>query len=116
MLRDCGLLVRNLADGRTGRFESIPSTPAAMTRARRRAARARLGPPAGRRFGAFLAALGLAAPTLQSRRLRRATAWLKPPVKLLRDLHSGVIPDYVTWMIFGTAVFGAAALVAWRTV
>jgi multicomponent Na+:H+ antiporter subunit D len=60
-----------------------------------------------RGLGTLAAALALAALTLKSRsfstrRWARAIRWL-------RDLHTGIIPDYVTWVMVGTAAFGAAA-------
>jgi hypothetical protein len=33
---------------------------------------------------------------------------LGPPVRGLHALHSGVVGDYVTWVVVGTAVTGAA--------
>jgi multicomponent Na+:H+ antiporter subunit D len=67
-----------------------------------------------RGIGTLLAALVLAGVTLRSRaavpggRIRKAVRWL-------RDLHSGIIPDYVTWVMVGTAAFGAAAMIWLRT-
>jgi multicomponent Na+:H+ antiporter subunit D len=52
--------------------------------------------------GATLFALGLAAVGLR----RRQT--LASPVRVLHALHSGVVGDYVTWVVVGTAVSGAA--------
>lgn len=63
-----------------------------------------------RSFAALLAAALLAAATLGSPALRRAAAPLKPVMKPLRDLHSGIIPDYVTWLVLGVAVFGGSLL------
>jgi multicomponent Na+:H+ antiporter subunit D len=50
---------------------------------------------------------------LYRRRLPRvvslgARRTLAPPVLLLRELHSGVVGDYVTWVAVGTAVVGGA--------
>jgi multicomponent Na+:H+ antiporter subunit D len=53
--------------------------------------------------GATIAACGLALVGLYRRRLPQALA---PPVRVLRELHSGVVGDYVTWVVVGTAVFG----------
>ncbi len=61
-----------------------------------------------RAFAVLLAAALLAAGTLGSPLLRRAASPLKPVLKPLRDLHSGLIPDYVAWLVFGVAVFGTA--------
>jgi multicomponent Na+:H+ antiporter subunit D len=66
-----------------------------------------------RGFGTLAAAVVLAAVTLGSKRVRasvEALHWLRKTVKALRDLHSGVIPDYVTWLLAGVAVFGGAAV------
>jgi multicomponent Na+:H+ antiporter subunit D len=52
--------------------------------------------------GATLFALGVAAVALR----RRLPAI--PPVRVLHALHSGVVGDYVTWVVVGTAVTGAA--------
>ncbi|MGH3009375.1 MAG: complex I subunit 5 family protein [Gaiellaceae bacterium] len=62
---------------------------------------------------ATLFALGLAAVGLYRRRLPRLVAaagerTLGPPVRVLHALHSGVVGDYVTWVVVGTAVTGAA--------
>ena len=61
--------------------------------------------------GATVLALGLAGVGLYRRRLPRAVAVvaeraLAPPIHVLRELHSGVIGDYVTWVAVGTAVLG----------
>ncbi len=65
-------------------------------------------------FGALGFAVLLAAGTLGSARLRRAASPFKPLIKTLRQLHSGIIPDYVTWLVFGVAVFGMTMLVILR--
>jgi len=65
-----------------------------------------------RGIGTLVAAVVLAAVTLGSRRVRKAagrTHWLRVCVKGLRDLHSGIIPDYVTWLLVGVGVFGVSA-------
>jgi multicomponent Na+:H+ antiporter subunit D len=61
--------------------------------------------------GATVFALGLAGVGLYRRRLPQAVAVaagraLAPPIQMLRDLHSGVVGDYVTWVAVGTAVLG----------
>jgi multicomponent Na+:H+ antiporter subunit D len=62
---------------------------------------------------ATLLAIGLAFAGLYRSRLPRAVAaaagrTLAPPVRVLHTLHSGVVGDYVTWVVVGTAVTGAA--------
>ncbi len=39
---------------------------------------------------------------------------LKPPLRLLRDLHSGVFTDYVAYLMFGVAAYTTYLLVAIR--
>ncbi len=61
--------------------------------------------------GATLVAVGLAFVGLYRQRLPRAlsavgTRTLAPPIRVLRDLHSGIVGDYVTWVAVGTAVLG----------
>jgi multicomponent Na+:H+ antiporter subunit D len=63
--------------------------------------------------GATLLAAALAGAGLYRRRLPRtvsrlAERTLAPPIAVLRALHSGVVGDYVTWVVVGTAVTGAA--------
>jgi multicomponent Na+:H+ antiporter subunit D len=53
--------------------------------------------------GATIFALGLAFAALYRRRMPRALA---PPIRVLHSLHSGVVGDYVTWVVVGTAVTG----------
>jgi multicomponent Na+:H+ antiporter subunit D len=36
----------------------------------------------------------------------RALSTVAPPIRVLRELHSGVVGDYVTWIAVGTAVTG----------
>jgi multicomponent Na+:H+ antiporter subunit D len=70
-----------------------------------------------RALGTVLSAMLLAGVTLGSARVRRTVGRnraLAALVKSVRDLHSGVIPDYVTWLIAGVAVFGAAVLLTMR--
>jgi multicomponent Na+:H+ antiporter subunit D len=61
--------------------------------------------------GATLFAVGLAFVGLYRRRLPRGVAvvarrTLAPPIHMLREVHSGVVGDYVTWVAVGTAVVG----------
>ena len=61
--------------------------------------------------GATLFAVGLAFVGLYRRRLPGAVTApagrvLAPPIRVLRELHSGVVGDYVTWVAVGTAVTG----------
>ncbi|HJU36611.1 MAG TPA: proton-conducting transporter membrane subunit [Gaiellaceae bacterium] len=61
--------------------------------------------------GFTLVALGLALMGLFSSRLPRALfvaaeRTLAPPIRVLHALHSGVVGDYVTWVVVGTAVTG----------
>ena len=63
--------------------------------------------------GATILALGLGLAGLYRRRLPRAVTFLAertlaPPIRVLHALHSGVVGDYVTWVVVGTAVTGAA--------
>jgi multicomponent Na+:H+ antiporter subunit D len=56
-------------------------------------------------------AVGLALVGLYRRRLPRSVRvatgrTLAPPIYVLRSLHSGVVGDYVTWLVVGTAVLG----------
>ena len=54
---------------------------------------------------ATVVAFGLALVALHRRRLPRVVL---VPIRALHALHSGVIGDYVTWVVVGTAVTGAA--------
>lgn len=61
--------------------------------------------------GATIFAVGLSLVGLYRRRLPRvvgvtAERTLAPPIHVLRSLHSGVVGDYVTWLVVGTAVVG----------
>jgi multicomponent Na+:H+ antiporter subunit D len=38
--------------------------------------------------------------------LRRSGRFLEPPVAVLKQLHSGVVGDYVAWLTFGVAALG----------
>jgi multicomponent Na+:H+ antiporter subunit D len=60
---------------------------------------------------ATVLALGLAYAGLYRRRLPHAVAvaagrTLAPPVRVLHALHSGIVGDYVTWVVVGTAFTG----------
>ncbi|HEY2311494.1 MAG TPA: complex I subunit 5 family protein [Gaiellaceae bacterium] len=62
---------------------------------------------------ATVVAVGLALLGLFRRRLPRAVSAVAdraftPPVRVLHALHSGVVGDYVTWVVVGTAVTGGA--------
>jgi multicomponent Na+:H+ antiporter subunit D len=61
-----------------------------------------------RGLGSLAAALAFAFVTLRWPAVRRATRF-GAPIRALRELHSGIIPDYVTWVMVGVAVFGAAS-------
>jgi multicomponent Na+:H+ antiporter subunit D len=61
--------------------------------------------------GATALAFGLALVGLYRRRLPRVVAraarrTLAPPIHVLREVHSGVVGEYVTWVAVGTAVVG----------
>jgi multicomponent Na+:H+ antiporter subunit D len=60
---------------------------------------------------ATVLAIGLALAGLYRRRLPKtvsaiADRTLAPPARVLHALHSGVVGDYVTWLVVGTAVTG----------
>ena len=62
--------------------------------------------------GATILALGLALVGLYRHRLPRAVGiaagrTLAPPIRVLHTLHSGIVGDYVTWLVVGTALVGA---------
>jgi multicomponent Na+:H+ antiporter subunit D len=70
-----------------------------------------------RAFGIGIAAALLAAVTLLSAPVRRAFGRSRAAnfvVRTLREMHSGIIPDYVTWLVGGVALFGAAAFTLMR--
>ena len=61
--------------------------------------------------GATILAVGLALVGLYRRRLPQivgaaAERTLAPPFHVLRSLHSGIVGDYVTWVVVGTAFVG----------
>ncbi len=53
-----------------------------------------------------LAALSLG--SARARRVLRRSQFMVSAVGGLRHLHSGIIPDYVTWLVFGVAAFGVS--------
>jgi multicomponent Na+:H+ antiporter subunit D len=60
-------------------------------------------------------ALGVAAADLYRHRLpsaagRRPLAFLDPPLRVLRNLHSGRVGDYTVWLVLGVAASGAIVL------
>jgi multicomponent Na+:H+ antiporter subunit D len=61
--------------------------------------------------GATIFALGLALVGLFHNRIPRA---LEPPIRILHAVHSGVIGDYVTWVVVGTAFTGGVWAVLLR--
>ena len=65
-----------------------------------------------RGFAGLFAAAGLALLTLFAPRLRSAFARSRAVQTIVRDtrrLHSGLIPDYVTWLVVGIAALGAVS-------
>jgi hypothetical protein len=71
----------------------------------------------GRSLGTGVAAALLAAVTLLSPRTRRAFGRSRAAnlvVRSLGSMHRGTISNYLTWMMAGTAVFGAAAFIWMR--
>lgn len=65
-----------------------------------------------RGFAGLLAAAGLAFLTLFAGRLRSAFASSRAVQAIVRDtrqLHSGLIPDYVTWLVAGIAALGVVS-------
>lgn len=63
----------------------------------------------GMGIGSVLLAAGSAAGALfmfrlPDRRLRQTKAFLDPPIKLLRAVHSGYIGDYALWFMAGASV------------
>ena len=63
-------------------------------------------------LGTGMTAALLAAVTLLSARVRRFFGKSRAAnfvVRNLREMHSGIIPDYVTWLVAGVTLFGAAA-------
>ncbi len=48
-------------------------------------------------------------------RKKRVRMALSKGIGLLRDLHSGYVADYVTRLLAGVAVFGAACVLAFHT-
>jgi multicomponent Na+:H+ antiporter subunit D len=67
-----------------------------------------------RALGTAIAAALLAWSTLCLGNVRRTVSHsrvLKSVVRGMRGLHSGIVPDYVTWLVAGVAAFGGAAWV-----
>jgi multicomponent Na+:H+ antiporter subunit D len=64
--------------------------------------------------GAVLLALAALNRERATAPIRRGLSRLQPGVGVLRALHSGVIGDYVTWLIVGIAVLGGLFAVALR--
>ena len=62
-------------------------------------------------LGAGAIALGVAAWGLWRRRVP-SFAW--PPIRVLKTAHSGIIGDYVTWIVVGTALIGGVWAVTLR--
>ena len=56
--------------------------------------------------GASLLAVALAAYGLLGRRRRFRLRPLEPAVMMLHRAHSGIVGDYVMWVVFGTALLG----------
>ena len=72
----------------------------------------------GRGIASVVAASGLAWLTLFSSRLRQAFSGspvVQGVVHGLRRVHSGIIPDYVTWLTLGVAVLAALSAACLRT-
>ena len=70
-----------------------------------------------RALGIGIAAALLASITLLSAPVRRAFGKSRAAnfvVRNLREMHSGIIPDYITWLVGGVALFGAAAFALMR--
>ncbi len=63
-------------------------------------------------FAIAALAIFIAWATLCSGRARRMfgeSAFVARPLRFLRGLHSGLLPDYVTWIVAGAAVLSASA-------
>ena len=60
------------------------------------------------------AAIALALGYLRWERGRHTLHGVGKAVRVIRNLHSGHVGDYVTWVIFGVAAFGVASLVLLR--
>jgi multicomponent Na+:H+ antiporter subunit D len=71
----------------------------------------------GRALATVCAALLLATVALTSGRTRRALRHFRPLrlfIAGVRHLHSGLIPDYVAWLVFGVAAFTSATVLMMR--
>ena len=62
-------------------------------------------------LGGGVIALGVAAWGLWR---RRVPSFAGPPIRVLKAVHSGIIGDYVTWIVVGTAVIGGVWAVTIR--
>lgn len=62
-------------------------------------------------LGGGVIALGVAAWGLWR---RRVPSFAGPPIRVLKAAHSGIIGDYVTWIVVGTAVIGGVWAVTIR--
>lgn len=62
-------------------------------------------------IGTAAIALSLAAWGLWRRRIPE---WVWPPVRVLKAAHSGIVGDYVMWIVVGTAVLGGVWAVTLR--
>ena len=64
---------------------------------------------------AILAGIGLALGYLLWEPGRRALDAIASPLRMVRDLHSGHVGDYVTWLTFGVATFGVLGMLFLRS-
>ncbi len=64
---------------------------------------------------AILAGIGLALGYLLWEPGRRALDRIASPLRMVRDLHSGHVGDYVTWLTFGVATFGLLGMLFLRS-
>jgi multicomponent Na+:H+ antiporter subunit D len=70
---------------------------------------------AGAGMMAITGGLALALGYLLWERGRRALDAIASPLRIMRDLHSGHVGDYVTWLTFGVATFGLLGLLFLRS-
>ncbi len=64
---------------------------------------------------AILAGIGLALGYLLWEPGQRALDAIASPLRMVRDLHSGHVGDYVTWLTFGVAAFGVLGILFLRS-